>query len=98
MSVSDNENHDLEKQLLSLQEELQQLRKKNSDLEERLKAYALINTGQISLINKLIDKVPFGVMLLDESRNIMHANEAARHIFSTDEFEMRVSNIVFTPI
>lgn len=88
MFVSDNDGHNLEQQLLSLQKELEQLRIKNSDLEERLKAYSLINSGQISLINSLIDKVPFGVMLLDERHNIIHSNVAARKIFSAAEFEM----------
>ena len=88
MSVSDNDSHKVEQQLLSLQKEVERLRKKNSDLEERLRAHSLINTGQISLINNLIDKVPFGVMLLDESHNIIHSNAAARKIFSAAEFEM----------
>lgn len=88
MSVSNPDNTSLEQQLLALQEEVEELRNKNTDLEERLKAYSLINTGQISLINKLIDKVPFGVMLIDESHNIIHVNDAARKIFPTDDFEM----------
>lgn len=88
MSVSNPDNTSLEQQLLALQDEVEELRNKNTDLEERLKAYSLINTGQISLINKLIDKVPFGVMLIDESHNIIHVNDAARKIFPTDDFEM----------
>lgn len=88
MSVSNTDNTSLEQQLLALQEEVEGLRNKNTDLEERLKAYSLINTGQISLINKLIDKVPFGVMLIDEGHNIIHANDAARKIFSTNACEM----------
>lgn len=88
MSVSNTDNTSLEQQLLALQEEVEKLRNKNTDLEERLKAYSLINTGQISLINKLIDKVPFGVMLIDESHNIIHTNDAARKIFSTDALGM----------
>ncbi len=82
MSISNNNIATLEQQLLALQEEVETLRKKNTDLNERLKAYSLINTGQISLINKLIDKVPFGVMLLDENSSIIHANNAAAKIFS----------------
>ena len=82
MSVSSNNSSNLETQLLALQEEVAALRKQNTDLEERLKAHSLINTGQISLINKLIDKVPFGVMLLDENQIIIHANAAAGKILS----------------
>lgn len=88
MSASSSDTKNLEQQLLSLQKEVEELREENTDLEERIKAYSLINTGQISLINKLIDKVPFGVMLLDERKNIIHINAAARKIFTTDEFEM----------
>lgn len=82
MSVSSTSSSNLETQLLALQDEVAALRQKNADLEERLKAHSLINTGQISLINKLIDKVPFGVMLLDEDQKIIHANAAAAKILS----------------
>ena len=92
MSANDNDNHELPQTVEHLQQELVELRKKNADLEERLKAYSLINTSQISLINNLIDKVPFGVMLLDERYNIIHANTAARKIFAVDEFEMTGKN------
>ena len=88
LSVSNTDSTSLEQQILTLQEEVKELRNKNTDLNERLKAYSLINTGQISLINKLIDKVPFGVMLIDEGQRILHANAAARKIFSTEAFEM----------
>ena len=73
----------IQQQFLDLQHEVEALRKQNADLEARLKAYSLVNTGQISLINKLIDKVPFGIMLLDEENNIIHANDAAGKIFSS---------------
>ena len=79
---------DLEQQLLTSQKEVDELRKRNSDLEERLKAHSLINSGQISLINKLIDKVPFGVMLLDEQHIIIHANAAAGKILSSSISDM----------
>lgn len=98
MSVSNTDNTALEQQeqqkqnLLALQGEVEALQNKNNDLEERIKACSLISTGQISLINKLIDKVPFGVMLLDERRNIIHANAAAQKIFSTSKFEMMGHN------
>lgn len=82
MSSSSSNTIDLERQLLALQDEVGLLRKKNTDLDERLKAYSLINSGQTSLINKLIDKVPFGVMLINEERIITHANDAAGKIFS----------------
>lgn len=88
MSVSNNNIATLEQQLLVLQEEVETLRKKNTDLNERLKAYSLINTGQISLINKLIDKVPFGVMLIDHNNTVIHANAAAGKIFNTPASEM----------
>ena len=84
-----SETEKLEQQLLSLQNEVDELRKRNIDLNERLKAHSLINSGQISLINKLIDKVPFGVMLMDEQHLIIHANEAALKIFSSSLSEMK---------
>ena len=88
MSVSKNNVTTLEQQLLTLQEEVETLRKKNTDLNERLTAYSLINTGQISLINKLIEKVPFGVMLIDQNHSIIHANAAAGKIFDTSASKM----------
>lgn len=88
MSVSNTDNTSLKQQLLTLEKEVEELRNKNTDLEERHKAYSLINTGQISLINKLIDKVPFGIMLLDEQHNIIHANSAAGKILSISPHKM----------
>ena len=86
--MSPPETVDLEQRLLSLQKEVDDLRKRNTDLDERLKAHSLINSGQITLINNLIDKVPFGVMLLDEQHQIIHANAAAGKIFSSPISDM----------
>ncbi|MDH5601100.1 MAG: PAS domain S-box protein, partial [Gammaproteobacteria bacterium] len=86
--MSDSNGHDYEQQLLSLQQEIEQLRKENSDLEERLRTYSFVNSGQVSLINKFIDKVPFAVMLIDEQQNIIHSNTAAQKLFSSSEPEM----------
>lgn len=86
--MSASETVDLEQRLLSLQKEMDDLRKRNTDLDERLKAHSLINSGQITLINNLIDKVPFGVMLLDEQHQIIHANAAAGKIFSNPISDM----------
>jgi len=80
---------DSEQQLLALKKEVDELRIKNADLDERLKAYSLISTGQTSLINKLIDKVPFGVMLLNSSSKVIHANIAAGKIFNTSASAMK---------
>jgi len=88
LSSSSSNTIDLERQLLALQDEVELLRKKNTDLNERLKAYSLISSGQTSLINKLIDKVPFGVMLINEEHIITHANDAAGKIFSMDAAQM----------
>ncbi len=82
LSSSTTISANLEQQILALQEEVELLQKKNTDLDTRLKAYSLISSGQTSLINKLIDKVPFGVMLINEDRLITHANDAAGKIFS----------------
>lgn len=88
MSSSSSNTIDLERQILALQDEVELLRKKNTDLDERLKAYSLISSGQTSLINKLIDKVPFGVVLINEEHIITHANDAAGKIFSMDAAQM----------
>lgn len=88
MSISSVETSDLHQQLLALQEEVTGLRKTNADLSERLTAYSLITTGQTSLINKLVDQVPFGVMLLDENHTITHSNEAAGKILGVAPSEM----------
>lgn len=88
MSSSSSNTIDLERQILALQDEVGLLRKKNTDLDERLKAYSLISSGQTSLINKLIDKVPFGVVLINEEHIITHANDAAGKIFSMDAAQM----------
>ena len=92
MPDSTNNISDMEQQLLTLQEEVDKLRVKNTDLTNCLKAYSLISSSQTSLINKLIDKVPFGVMLLNEQHNIIHANAAAGKIFSCDASEMKGQN------
>ena len=88
MSSSSSNTIDLERQILALQDEVELLRKKNTDLDERLNAYSLISSGQTSLINKLIDKVPFGVVLINEEHIITHANDAAGKIFSMDAAQM----------
>jgi len=88
VSSSNTSPKDLEQQLLTLQLEVDELRSKNVDLGERLKAYSLISTGQTSLINKLIDKVPFGVMLLNQDCLVIHANAAAGKIFGTQASAM----------
>ena len=89
MSSSNTSPKNLEQQLLTLQQEVDQLRLKNADLNERLKAYSSISTGQTSLINKLIDKVPFGVMLLNQESMVIHANVAAGKIFDTSASKMK---------
>lgn len=81
-------NSNLELKLLALQKEVSDLRKQNIDLDSRLKAYSLINTGQVSLINKLVDRVPFGIIILDENNIITRANAAAGKIFSTSASRM----------
>lgn len=88
MSVSNTKTAALEQQILLLQKDVEVLRKENADLNERLKAYTLINTGQVSLINKLIDRVPFGVMLLDLDGIILHANPVAAKIFSIPALDL----------
>lgn len=99
MSGSSTNSADLEQQLLALQDEVELLRGKNTDLHERLKAYSLVNSGQTSLINKLIDRVPFGVMLINEEHLISHANDAAGKILSTpaSKLEGLNRNKFFTP-
>ena len=99
LSSSTTNSAALEQQILALQKEVELLRKKNTDLDERLKAYSLINLGQTSLINKLIDKVPFGVMLINEKRIITHANDAAGKIFSMPASKLTglYSNDFFAP-
>ncbi len=89
MSSSNAPSKDLEQQLLVAQQEVDALRLKNTDLEEQLKAYSLISTGQTSLINKLIDKVPFGVMLLNQDSIVIHANAASGKIFETPALKMK---------
>lgn len=99
MSGSSINSVDLEQQLLALQDEVELLRAKNTDLHERLKAYSLISSGQTSLINKLIDRVPFGVMLINEEHLISHANDAAGKILSTPASKLNGlnRNKFFTP-
>ena len=83
-----SKSEDLELLLHSLQMEVDTLRIQNTDLNERIKAFTVINSGQTSLINKLIDKVPFGVMLLNENHHIIHTNAAAGNIFSCSASDM----------
>lgn len=92
MSNSESHTADLEQNMLALQEEVEMLRKSNADLNERLKAYSSVNIGQTSLINKLIDKVPFGVMLVGEDCLITQVNEEAENIFSMTAVELEGQN------
>lgn len=89
MSISSVSTNELEQKLLDLQNEVEVLRKSNRDLEERVKAYSLVNNGQSSFITKLVDKVPFGIMLLDEQHKITHVNAAGEKIFSSTVSEMK---------
>lgn len=82
--MSDSATSDLQHKIRSLETEVDELKNLNADLNERLKAHSAINSGQISFINNLIDKVPTGVMVLDEELNIIHANPTAQKIFSSD--------------
>lgn len=79
----------LESKILALQEELASVRNENADLNERLKAYSSIHLGQTSFINKLIDKVPFGVILVNEEYIISHVNTEAENIFSMPESQLK---------
>lgn len=88
MVTSDTDTADIEQQLLVLQQEVAELRKKNADLAHRLSAYSQINSGQVTLINNLVEKVPFGVMLLDKNRKIIHANVAAGKIMGMSPDQM----------
>lgn len=88
MSIPPLDTNELQQQLLVLQEEVTELRKKNADLNERLTAYSMITSGQTSLINKFVDKVPFGVMMLNEKNIIIQANAAAGKIFAVLPAEM----------
>jgi len=92
LSNSESGTADLEQNMLALQEEVELLRTSNADLNERLKAYSSINIGQTSLINKLIDKVPFGVMLINEEHLIIQANGEAESIFSMTAAELEGLN------
>lgn len=92
MSTSPAKTAELEQQLLTLQEEVALLRRENTDLNERIKAYSAISTSQTSLINKLIDKVPFGVMLVNEEQRIIHANKEAEKIFSLPVSQLKGLN------
>lgn len=82
----------LEQKILALQEEVELLRKNNIDLNEHIKAYSSVSVGQTSLINKLIDKVPFGVMLVDEKYCVTHANEEAEKVFSMSDSQLNGLN------
>lgn len=79
----------LENKILALQEELASVRNENADLNERIKAYSSIHTGQTSFINKLIDKVPFGVMLVNEEYIISQSNAEAENIFSMTDSQLK---------
>ena len=92
MSNSTTHTAALEQKILALQEEVGLLRKNNIDLNEHIKAYSSVSVGQTSLINKLIDKVPFGVMLVDEKYCVTHANEEAEKIFSMSVSQLKGLN------
>ena len=92
MAIPPTHSDSLAQELQNLQQELAELRKKNQDLNERLTAYSFINNNQTILINNLIDKVPFGIFLLNEENIIIHANAAAGKIFDQKSEEMQGKN------
>ncbi len=87
MPDSDTPNRS-QQQLAELQHEVETLQAKNRDLEARLEAYAKINSGQTSLINKLVEKAPFGIMFIGDDHKVIHANAAAAKIFGTSADKM----------
>ena len=89
--MSNSETQDNNKQLQSLQQEVSELRKKNADLNYRLNAYSQVNSSQVLLINKLVDKVPFGIILLDEHRKIIQVNAAGADIMDNGESQLALS-------
>lgn len=89
MAIPPTHSDSLAQELQNLQQEIADLRKTNQDLNERLTAYSFINNNQTILINNLIDKVPFGIFLLNEKNNILHANVAAGKIFDQNPDEMQ---------
>ena len=80
MAISETEMEDNQKKLESLQQEVIERRKKNADLKNRLDACSQIHSSQTFLINKLVEKVPFGVILLDEQKKIIQVNGAGADI------------------
>lgn len=78
----------LQLELKAAQLEIAKLRHANEDLNERLTAYSFITSGQTSLINKLVDKVPCGVILRTEENIIVHSNETAAKILGVNAIEM----------
>lgn len=100
MSSSKTNETALENELFALQEEVALLKKTNADLRGRLEAYSLVSTGQTSLINNLIDKVPFGIMLVNMEGSISHANDAAKNILSITNSQLDKINSrdIFEPL
>lgn len=64
----------------SLQQQLQLLELKNAELKQRILVLSKDNRDQLSLIQSLLEKTPFGIILLDGQRNIIRINSVAETI------------------
>ena len=89
MAISSTEMEDNKKKVASLQKEVIELRKINADLNQQLNTYSQLNSSQVLLINKLVDKVPFGIILLDEQRKIIQVNAAGANIMDSSAEAMQ---------
>lgn len=66
----------------ALQKQLVLLEQKNSELKQRIRVLSQDNRDQTSLIQSLLEKTPFGIIMLDINRKIIRINFAAEHILN----------------
>lgn len=65
---------------MDLQHKVMALEEKNHDLVSRIKVLSLENREQSQLIQALRDKTPFGIVMMDQNRQVIQINQAAESI------------------
>ncbi len=63
-----------------LESRIQYLEEKNRGLVERVRLLSVNNREQSSLINTLMENVPFGVMIIDANQKIIQINKSAETV------------------
>lgn len=71
--------------LRSLEKQIALLEEQKAELVARVRELSLRDREKNNLIRTLFDKLPYGVMMLDEGRNVVQINQAAADILNQEK-------------